>query len=248
MTINRAIISLTVFFLTQNTLLSDQTSPHMVKTSPHWNKEMPIERSIYVAKNHIYIIQADKKHMLGTYYFGIYNKSGSENRASFPIALPREISDFSPAMGIEKEELSVNDQGTIHLTKNFSTGFKLLAINFKIKISDNAQQLSIKLRSDLESLAFATPINSGINLRSGDLQEGLPPMLSSKEYRGFMGTDLRSDQLVRVNLSDLAHNQNFELAMALSWISALSFLVLIKLQRVTYDRNRNNKSIHDERK
>lgn len=202
---------------------------------PREEKTQKTEDSgVYLAKNHIYIVQTDRQHITGTYYFGVHNESGKAKLTAFPVMLPLQTFEFEPAMGNNKDNLHLDENGTLLLQKEFKPGFQLQGVHFKIKVEGNNQEISVKLHPGIESLAVATPKNSGINLESVVLKNGLPAMLSSETYDGIMGTNLKPEGAIKVKLNNLAHNQNFEVAFAFVWLLVISLFAFLKLRKERY--------------
>lgn len=186
-------ISTGLFLATQGVSLAQETSDDSVES----NGEMSI------ADRHMIMIQPGVDQVIGSYMFGVKNPSTKPQTFSFELFLPKETLDFGPQDGLKKEDLQLNSEGKVIVSKEFAPGLNILSVGFMAKVDPSEQSISFNSSYDLQELSFLTN-DPAVSLKADGLEEGVPSMLTGNRFKGIISNKvIQSGKKVVVSILGL---------------------------------------------
>ena len=201
--------------------------PGLNERTPHSTKN-----SIGLGQRHFIIVTADTQYLWCSYYFGVHNRSSDSQLFEVPIQLPKNTEDFTAQDGLTKDDLHLKETGDLFIKKKFKPGLNVISIGFKIPIDiwgENIIKLSFPY--GIQEFSIATQKSTLLDLSSPDLEAGVPNMLSQSEYVGLIGSQIRSDKTMTIEIKGLPMGHSFSLiAAAISAIILFSFAIFFSLK------------------
>lgn len=177
----------------------------------------PAEASLSTA-NHIVILQANQTELSGMYFFGLFNRTSSEQEFSGVITLPNEATDFGPGMNLDESHMQLASDGTLTVRRVAPPGLTIAGVSFTVPIEGRRElDLSFDFRGELEQFHVAAPVNAELSLSAEELRPGIPRMLPAEAYRGVQGGPFARGRRLRVSVSGLPNDQTYILGGVLGF-------------------------------
>ncbi len=106
------------------------------------------QADVSVSSRHLYLLTPGLDSLWGSYLVEV-NVTGARESVRIPLNLPLETVDFMPQEGASKEEVMLDPDGQVYLSKVFDEGVHRLAIGFSIPAQSGFAKLSLKFGSQI---------------------------------------------------------------------------------------------------
>lgn len=189
-----------------------------------------VDSEIFGTASHIVILQADLEHIAGAYYLGVNNRGLTPRAWQLRLRLPAEVDNFSPGSNVKADELGLDQDGSLVITKKFPPGMTLVSVLFQLPV-DRGQTTAFTLKptSAIEGLYFVSA-QSQLHLSGADFSTAIPPMLAGGDYKGIAKFKVDAGELLHIEVSGIPQGRlslivtgiltAIILAIAMLWIAS----------------------------
>ncbi len=168
------------------------------------------QAEVVLGERHIVIIRPGVNSVWGNYLFGVRNLGATPEAFEARVMLPEEMVDFQPQEGVKPNEIKLDDDGKLLVSKTFPPGLTLISIAFKVDGSFGKATMTFKPAKELSEFTLMTK-DPEIGIESAFLSQGQSPMTQahSSAYRAFTNDNpIKAGQAVVVTIDQLARGRS----------------------------------------
>ncbi len=95
-----------------------------------------LQAAVSVGPKHLYIFYPSQDKLVGSYLFVVNNDGNQPENYTFPVMIPKEITDFQAQDALSPNELKLGPDGGLQIEKLFQPGETMLQITFVLPASE----------------------------------------------------------------------------------------------------------------
>ncbi len=95
-----------------------------------------LQAAVAVGPKHLYILYPSQDKLIGSYLFVVNNEGTEPESYTFPVMLPKEITDFQAQDTLNPNELKLGTDGGLQIEKVFQPGETMIQVSFILPAAD----------------------------------------------------------------------------------------------------------------